>query len=181
MNKLANMRHWPERMSPNFGMSRSNMGMPVGNPHAKVTPQGAPPVSAAHVSDGPIHYAFNVPFASELAGPDTEDILYASPDGVMRWTHPEDVPDDVPVHELPVHAQNLANLRAFCTDITQRPTLAIEATVICETPSKLQGMVTTVCLSGTADLVYKTREKILNDTPLSLVNHPPRPVVSFAS
>ena len=150
------------------------MGMPP-NPHAKVTPHGAPPVAAPHAPDGFLHIAFNVPFASDLAGPDTEDILYASPEGVMRWTHPEDVPDDVPVHELPVHAQNLENLHDFCKSITHSPALNIEATVVCETPSKLQGLVTTVCLSGTTDLVYKTREKILNDTPLSLVSPPRHP------
>lgn len=171
MNKLANMRHWSERMSPNFGMSsRPNMPMPGIGPHPKVTPQGAPPLTPPHVMDGPIHYSFNVPFASDLAGPDTEDIIHATTDAVLRWTHPEDAPDDVPVYDLPVHAQNLANLRKLCKEVTNSP-LDIEAHVISTTPKNVKGQVTTVCLSGASDLVYRTRETILNETPLSLVCH----------
>jgi hypothetical protein len=168
MNKLANMRHWPERMSPNFGMSRSNMGMPIINPHQKVVHPGPPPIAAPHPPDGPISYSFNVPFASDLAGPDTEDILHATADAVLRWTHPEDAPDDVPVHELPIHAQNLAQLRKYCKDITQQSAGALEAHVISTTPKNSRSQVTTVCLAGPAQLVYQTREHILNDTPLSL-------------
>ena len=170
MNKLANMRHWSERMSPNFGISRgpNTMGMPGIGPHPKATPQGVPPIAAPQVADTPIHYSFNVPFASDLAGPNTEDILHATTDAVLRWTHPEDAPDDVPVYELPVHAQNLVMLRKLCKDITQSP-LAIEAHVISITPKHVRGQVTTVCLSGAPELVHKTRETILNDTPLALV------------
>ena len=174
MNKLANMRHWPERMSPaSFGMSRpSNMGMPGVNPHQQkpAVHLGAPPISAPQPVDTPIHYSFNVPFASEVTGPDTEDILHATSDAVMKWTHPEDAPDDVPVYELPVHAQNLAMLRKMCKDITQSP-LAIEAYVQSTIPKNARGQVTTVCLYGAPDLVYKSREAILNETPISLVGH----------
>jgi hypothetical protein len=150
------------------------MGMPGINPHqqkAAVHP-GAAPISAPQVVDTPIHYSFNVPFASDLAGPDTEDILHATTDAVMRWTHPEDAPDDVPVYELPVHAQNLAMLRKMCKDITQSP-LAVEAHVLSVIPKNAKGQVTTVCLSGSPDLVYKSRETILNETPISLVGAPP--------
>ncbi|KAK0714648.1 hypothetical protein B0H67DRAFT_488856 [Lasiosphaeris hirsuta] len=161
------MRHWPERMSPNFGMSRSNMGMPQVNPHQKVTLQGVPPIATPH-TDSTIFFSFNVPFASDLAGPNTEDVLHATADAVLRWTHPEDAPDDVPVHDLPIHAQNLAQLRKFCKDITQSSALAIEASVISTTPKNARSQVTTVILSGPADLVYQTRDTILNETPLSL-------------
>jgi hypothetical protein len=88
----------------------------------------------------------------------------------MRWTHPETAPDDVPVYELPVHAQNLAMLRKMCKEITQSP-LAIEAHVLSTTPKNARGQVTTVCLSGSQELVYKSRETILNDTPISLVSN----------
>jgi len=169
MNKLANMRPWAERMSPNFGMSRSSMGMPVINPHQKVAPQGGPPIAATQAADALIYYSFNVPFASDLAGPDTEDILHATADAVLRWTHPEDAPDDVPVHELPVHADNLARLRKYCKDITQQSAGALEAHVLSTVPKNSRNQVTTVCLSGPSELVYRTRETILNDTPLSLV------------
>jgi hypothetical protein len=173
MNKLANMRHWPERMSPaNFSMSRANMGMQAAiNSRRDIVAQGAPPIPLPPVADGPIHYSFNVPFASDLAGPDTEDILHATADAVLRWTHPEEAPDDVPVYELPVHAMHLAQLRQLCRDITSNQ-LLIEAHVISTTPKNVRGQVTTVCLSGAPDVVYQTRETILNHTPLSLVGSP---------
>ncbi|KAK4112182.1 KH RNA-binding domain-containing protein [Canariomyces notabilis] len=169
MNKLTNIRHWPERMSPaNFSMSRANVGMQAAiNPRRDVTAQGAPPIPAPQVPDGPIHYSFNIPFASDLAGPNTEEILHATTDAVLRWTHPEEAPDDVPVHELPVHANNLAQLRQLCRDITSNP-LPIEAHVISTTPKHVRGQVTTVILSGMPDVVYQTRDTILNQTPLSL-------------
>lgn len=158
-------------MSPAaFGMSRGNMGMQQpGNPRRDVTPQGASPIPPPNLPlpDATIYYAFNVPFASDLAGPDTEDILHANRDAVLRWTHPAEAPDDVPVHELPVHVTNLNQLHHICREITQNP-LPIEAHVISATPKNARGLVTTVCLSGAADLVYKTREAILNQTPLSL-------------
>lgn len=116
-----------------------------------------------------IHYSFNVPFASDLAGPNTEDILHATADAVLRWTHPEDAPDDVGVHELPVHTQNLANLRKVCKDITSGP-FQIEAHVISTSPKNAKGQqVTTVCLSGTPEMVHKSRETILNDNQTVLV------------
>jgi hypothetical protein len=167
MNKLTSMRHWP---SPGgFSMSRANMGMQAAiNPRRVMATQGPPPIAAPPVPDGPIHYSFNVPFASDLAGPNTEDILHATTDAVLRWTHPEEAPDDVPVHELPVHAMNLAQLRQLCRDITSN-TMPVEAHVISATPKIARGHVTTVCLSGAADLVQQTRDTILNHTPLSLV------------
>lgn len=175
MNKLANMRHWSERMSPaNFGMSRpNNMGMSGINPHPQKTAvhPGAPAISAPQPVDTTIHYSFNVPFASDLAGPDTEDILHATTDAVMRWTHPEDAPDDVPVYELPVHAQNVAMLRKMCKDISQSA-LPVEAHVLSTIPKHAKTQVTTVCLSGSPELVYKSRETILNETPISLVRYP---------
>jgi len=175
MNKLANlnMRHWSERMSPNFGMSsRPNMPpLSAINPHSKVTPQGAVPIVPAQANNSPIHYSFNVPFASDLAGPNTEDILHANTDAVLRWTHPMDAPDDVPVSELPVHTQNLANLRKLSKDLTSSP-LEIEAHVITTMPKHAKSQVTTVCLVGAPELVYRARETILNDTPLSLVSIP---------
>jgi len=172
MNKLANlnMRHWSERMSPNFGMSsRPNMPMSAINPHPKVAAQGAVPIAPPQVANSPIHYSFNVPFASDLAGPNTEDILHSTTDAVLRWTHPMDAPDDVAVSELPVHTQNLANLRKLCKDLTASP-LEIEAHVITTMPKHAKSQVTTVCLVGAPELVYRARETILNDTPLSLVS-----------
>ncbi|OTA00452.1 hypothetical protein A9Z42_0001330 [Trichoderma parareesei] len=164
MNKLANMRHWSERMSPNFGMGRPSV--PMNSLSKNVSQPGLPLTSPA--PDATIHYSFNIPFASDLVGPNTEDILHATTDAVLRWTHPEDAPDDVQVHELPVHAQNLANLRALCADISSGP-LPIEAQVLVSSPKNGKSQqITTVCLTGTPELVNKSRETILNEIPISM-------------
>lgn len=170
MNKLANMRHWSERMSPNFGMGgRPNMpGNPI-NAHPKNAPQPGPALANPQAADATITYSFNVPFSSDLAGPNTEDILHSTADAVLRWTHPEDAPDDVQVHELPVHAQNLNNLHRLCQDLSSGP-LPIEAQVISTAPKNGRAQqITTVCLSGSPELVNKSRETILNEIPIALV------------
>jgi hypothetical protein len=167
MQKLANMRHWPERMSPNFGMSsRPNMNMAAINPHQKTAASGAS-LSPSPAADSTIHFAFNVPFASDLAGPNTEEILHATGESIMRWTHPSEAPDDVPIYDLPVHTQNLNTLRDLCKELTNGP-LPIEAHVVSTTPKTLKGQVVTVCLSGAPELVHKSRETILSGTPLAL-------------
>lgn len=168
MNKLANMRHWSERMSPNFGMGRPNMPMNALN-HPKNAVQSGQPIASPQAADTTIHYSFNVPFAFDLAGPDTEDILHATTDAVLRWTHSEDAPDDVDIHELPIHAQNMANLRRLCRDLSNGP-LPIEAHVMsAKSKNGRIQQAATVCLSGSPELVHKSRETILNDTPISLV------------
>ncbi len=116
-----------------------------------------------------IHYSFNVPFTSDLAGPNTEDILYATTGAVLRWTHPEDAPDNVPIHELPVHANNVVNLRRQCREITLNERVPVEAHVKSLEPKRVKGQVINVCLSGAPDLVQSVREQILNETPLMLV------------
>ena len=154
-------------MGPGFGMSRPNMNMTALSPQHKTT-HGSSPILSPTSGDQTIHYSFNVPFASDLAGPNTEDILYATPNAVLRWTHPEDAPDDIPIHELPVHSQNVKNLRKLCNDLSNGP-LPIEAHVKSSEPKRVKGQVTNVCLSGSPELVHKSRETILNDTPLALV------------
>ena len=167
MNKLANMRHWSERMGPGFGMSRPNMNMTAITPQHKPA-HGSSPILSPTSAETPIHYSFNVPFASDLAGPNVEDILYATTGAAERWTHPESAPDDVPIYELPVHAQNVMNLRDLCKELSGGP-LPIEAYVKSSEPKRVKGQVTNVCLSGSPELVHKSRETILNDTPLALV------------
>lgn len=172
MNKLANMRQWGERIGPNFVMGRPNVPMNAMNnaaAHPKNMPQAGPSLSPPHAGDSPIHCSFTVPFAFDLAGPNTEDILHATTDAVLRWTHPEDAPDDVEVHELPIHAESLNALRRLCRDLSTGP-LPIEAYVAsAAVPNGRGGQVTTVCLSGSPDLVHKSREAIFNDTPISMV------------
>jgi hypothetical protein len=168
MNKLANMRHWPERMTPNFGMGRPNMPMNALN-HPKNAAQPGQPMASPQAADTTILYSFNIPFTSDLAGPDTEDILHATTDAVLRWTHPEDAPDDVQIHQLPIHVQNLNTLHTMCQDLTNGP-LPVDAYVLSTMPKNGKGQqVATVCLSGSPELVHKSRETILNDTPISLV------------
>lgn len=142
------------------------MSMTPMNPHQKTGAPGAPPLSPSPAADTTIHFAFNVPFASDLAGPNTEEILHATGESVLRWTHPGDAPDDVPIYDLPVHAQNLANLRTLCQEIGRGP-LHIEAHVILATP-KLAKQVVTVSLSGAPALVHTSREAILSGVPLAL-------------
>lgn len=169
MNKLANMRHWSERMGPGFGMSRQpNMNMTTMAPQHKTISHGQTSNLSPGAPDTSIYYSFNVPFASDLAGPNIEDILYATKGAVERWTHPANAPDDVPIHELPVHSQNVIALRKMCHDITIGP-LPVEAHVKSSEPKRVKGQVTNVCLSGSPELVHKSRETILNDTPLALV------------
>ncbi|CAD6499979.1 BgTH12-04084 [Blumeria graminis f. sp. triticale] len=168
MNKLANMRHWSERMGPGFGMSRQpNMSMTAMAPQHKTISHGQTSNLSPSAPDTSIYYSFNVPFASDLAGPNIEDILYATKGAVERWTHPANAPDDVPIHELPVHSQNVIALRKMCHDITIGP-LPVEAHVKSSEPKRVKGQVTNVCLSGSPELVHKSRETILNDTPLAL-------------
>ena len=153
------------------------MHRPAGNamppahmmPHPKPQPQhGMAPIQQSQPVDTIIHHSFNVPFASDLAGPNTEDIVYHTRDALLRWTHPGDAPDNIPVHELPVHTSNVANLRQLCKDLTSGP-LPIEAYVKSSEPKRVKGQVTNVCLTGSPELVHKSRETILNDTPLALV------------
>lgn len=155
-------------MGPGFSMSRQNMNMAAVTQHPK-TAHGPVPISPQPAGDALIHYSFNVPFASDLAGPNTEDIVYATADAVLKWTHPEDAPDDVPVHELPIHASNVSQLRKLCKELSSGP-LPIEAHVKCSEPKRVKGQVVNVCLTGSPELVHKSRETILNDTPLALVS-----------
>lgn len=178
MNKLANMRHWS---GPGFGMSRPNMNVPsITTGHNK---NAAGNNAASMITSAPtetaIHYSFNVPFASDLAGPNTEDILYATAGAVLRWTHPEDAPDNVPIYELPVHANNVTNLRKLCRDITLNERVPVEAHVKSSEPKRVKGQVTNVCLSGLPESVHATKEQILNETPLALVDLP-RPSLVMA-
>lgn len=149
-----------------MGGSRPNMNMSTIQPHPKIQ-NGVSPITTSNPADAMIHYSFNVPFASNLAGPNTEDIVHANNNAIERWTHPPDAADDVPIHELPVHAQNVANLRQLCNSITTQP-LPVEAHVKSTVISKRGGQTVNVCLTGSPELVHKSRETILNETPLAL-------------
>ena len=134
------------------------------------------PVPSTTPSDSIVHLSFNVPFSSTLTGPDPQEILHASPKAIERWTFPQDTEEGTPIHKLPVHHSNVEQLRRMCRVITEGNHGRVEATVTSAEPKaapQLQrhtkGLVTNVCLSGEAEMVHKTRAKILNESPIMLV------------
>ena len=167
-----------------FGMSRPSPiqhdGLPTGPPKRPLggVASPSPSTSSAH-DDGILHLSFNVPFSSNLAGPDGDDILHATPAAIERWLHPEGTPEGTPTYRLPVHVKNLEALRRLCRDMTETTVdgRRLEAAVI-SSESKLipalqrrplKGLVTNVCLSGEAETVHRMRGRILRETPLALV------------
>jgi hypothetical protein len=142
-------------MMPNFGSRLTNMAK---------TPSGFNALDTGEI----ITMVFRVPFASELHGPDTEDILHATTDAAERWTHPQNAPDDVPVYKLPAHARNLEGLEELCTTLTAAQ--GVDATVHTAYPKGISGpQVVTVSLVGLADNVLTARSEILQDTNIYLV------------
>ncbi|RMZ78535.1 hypothetical protein DV737_g3832, partial [Chaetothyriales sp. CBS 132003] len=116
-----------------------------------------------------------MPFSYNLAGPDRDDILHASPGAVQRWTFGAGAADDQPMHKLPVHVQNEERLRTLCQYLSDQTGGRVQAAVSSTEPTtgpvshrKLGSLVTTVCISGDAELVYKIRARILNETPIMM-------------
>jgi hypothetical protein len=183
MHKISNFtgqaRHGWERMTPAFGMSRPHTDMSNSQQPPLRRPHGAPPVTPPSGSaDTTVNLSFNVPFSSNLAGPDPEDILHSSPGAFQRWTFPEGTEEGTPIHKLPVHANNVETLRKSCRQLSENSGGRIEATVTSSEPKAVQslqrrpqGLVTNVCISGDGETVHKMRAKILNETPISLVRH----------
>lgn len=184
MHKISNFtgqaRHGWEKMTPAMGFGRPHPHEPILPPQPPMKRQ----VGNAHsMSPNPavpghqVNLSFNVPFASNLAGPDPESVLYASPGAFDRWTHREGAPEGLPNHELPVHARHVDELRSLCKAISDSSNGSIQATVISSKPKPVPGMqrgplntlVTNVCLSGDSDMVYKMRAQIFNSTPITLV------------
>lgn len=189
MHKISNFtgqaRHGWERMTPAFGMSRPHADIPgnqssLRRPHGP-TPQALTPTPPA---DPTVNLSFNVPFSSNLAGPDVEDVLHSSPGALQRWTFPEGTPEETPIHQLPVHTNHVETLRRLCRHISESSGGRLEAMVTSSEPKTVpslqrrpQGLVTNVCLSGDGETVRKMRAKILNETPISLVCCASRPIL----
>lgn len=178
MHKITNFtgqaRHGWDRMTPaSFGISRPHTDISASQ-HLR-RPQGPPTAPPQSPADSTVNLAFNIPFASNLPGPEPEDILHSSPGAFQRWTFPSGTADGTSVHNLPIHANNIEALRNLCRQISEQSGGRIEASV---TSSELKpsqslqrranGQVTNVCLSGDGDL-HKMRAKILNETPIALV------------
>lgn len=166
-----------ERMTPSGLMSSRPTPMDLPPQPVKRHVNGSQPMSPMTPSEGIVSLSFNVPFASNLPGPDVEEILHASPKAVERWTFPEGTEEDTPIHKLPVHHGNVEQLRRQCRVIAEGTQGRVEATVTSSEPkpiptlqrSPAKGLVTNVCVSGDADIVHKTRAKLLNETPIALV------------
>ncbi|KAF2771979.1 hypothetical protein EJ03DRAFT_12297 [Teratosphaeria nubilosa] len=192
MHKITNFtgqaRHGWEKMTPSMGFGRPQ--------HSPLPPQdyAAPPPPHAHpgkrslatpaaLNPNPavpghlVNLSFNVPFNSNLPGPDKEDVLYSSVGAFQKWIHPEGATEDTPNHALPVHTRNVENLRSLCKQMTEGSGERIHATVTSSKPKQVPGMqmrgpltalVTNVCISGDAEIVHKMRARVLNETPITL-------------
>ena len=182
MQKLSNFtgqaRHGWEKMPAAFGMSRPNtMDIPLPPPNKR--PSAATPLSPLTPAEVMVNLSFNIPFSSNLTGPNPEEVIHASPGAVQRWTHLEHTEEEIPTHKLPVHANNVEQLRRLCKALGDSSGGRLEATVTSSEPKPipalqrrpLKGLVTNVCVSGDADIVHKMRAKILNETPIALVGH----------
>ena len=183
MHKISNFtgqaRHGWERMTPTFGMGRPSHppdNIPTIRRAAAAPP---PPMNPPTTVDPTTNLCFNVPFSSNLAGPDVEDVLHASPGALQRWTCPnDDVEGGVgaPVHLLPVHVNNVEALRVLCRRITESSGGRVEAIVTTSEPKVMpslqqrpQGLVTNVCVTGDGEMARRIRAKVLNETPILLV------------
>lgn len=162
-----------------FGMSRpqhSPHDLSVAPPSAKRSLAGSSMSPNPAVAGHHINLSFNVPFNSNLPGPDKEDVLYSSTGAFQKWIHPEGAADDTPNHALPVHTRNVENLRSLCKQVSESSGERIHATVTSSKPKPVPGMqrgpltalVTNVCISGDSEAVWKMRAKILNETPITL-------------
>lgn len=176
-NITGQARHGLEKMTPAGLMSsRPNpMDMPLNQPLKRhMNGQAMAPMTPG---DSIVNLSFNVPFASNLPGPDPEEILHASPKAVERWTFPEGTEEGMPIHKLPVHSGNVEQLRRFCRVLNEGHQSRMEATVKTAEPKSIpalqrspaKGLVTNVCVSGDAEIAHKMRAKILNETPIALV------------
>ena len=174
-NFTGQARHGLERTGlvgarPHPTMDNMPMPQPLKRP-----PNGQP-MSPMTPTDNIVHLSFNVPFSSSLPGPDPSEVLHGSPKAVERWTFPEDTEDGTVVHKLPVHHENVEQLRRMCRVISENRQARVEATVTSSEPKSIpslsrpmKSLITNVCLSGQEDMVQKTRQKILNESPIMLV------------
>lgn len=175
-NITGQARHGLEKMTPAGLMSRPNqMDMPIAQPVKR--PMNGQPISPLTPVDTMVNLSFNVPFASNLTGPDVQEIIHATPKALERWTFPEGTEEQTPIHKLPVHNGNVEQLRRLCRVLEEGSQGRMQARVTSSEPKPvpalqrrpLKGLVTNVCISGDADIVHKMRAKILNETPIALV------------
>lgn len=169
MHKISNFG----RMTPAaFGISRfhgdvSQQNQPTRRPPTSNSGNG--PGQSAEYSI--VNLAFNVPFSSNLAGPEKDEVLHSSPGALQRWTFPAGTPEDTPTNKLPVHLQNEDALRRLCGTINEKvhPQIEAVATVIPVT-GKPSVHVMNVCISGDRETAHTIRARVLNQTPIMMVS-----------
>ncbi|RMZ86965.1 hypothetical protein DV736_g5806, partial [Chaetothyriales sp. CBS 134916] len=181
MHKISNItgqaRHGWERMAPaGFGGMSSRMHHDMVVPQAMRRPPPASSVPGqAGLDASPVNVSFNIPFSYNLPGPDKDEILHASPGALQRWTFPAGAADEQATHKLPVHVQNEERLRTLCQYLSDQTGGRVQAAVSSTLPKtgpvshrKSRTLVTTVCISGDTELVYKIRARVLNETPIMM-------------
>ncbi|KAK5156188.1 hypothetical protein LTS14_005075 [Recurvomyces mirabilis] len=192
-NISSRARHGWEGIKPSmgFGMSRTGPQQPQQQLPPDLSIAQPPPVAGKRAMNGAsmspnpatiaaghlVNLSFNVPFNSNLPGPDKDDILYSSTGAFQKWIHPDGAAaDETPNHALPIHTRNVENLRSLCKQMSEGSGERLHATVTSSKPKPVPGMqrgpltalVTNVCISGEAEVVHKMRAKVLNETPITL-------------
>ncbi|KAK5009751.1 hypothetical protein LTR28_013580 [Elasticomyces elasticus] len=183
MHKISNFtgqaRHGWEKMTPSigFGMSRPHLPHEIAPTAVKRSYSGPTSMSPVPTTgSSAMNLSFNVPFASNLAGPFVDEVRYASPGAFARWTHPEDVTEGTPNYKLPVHTENVDKLRRLCLQMSEGSGGRIQTNVTSSEPTMQQhlpgrptkGLVTNVWIHGEEDVVQKLRARVLTETPISL-------------
>lgn len=179
MHKIHNFTGKIPTPSMGFGGQRQQHDLPPMPPPGMKHPRD---LSALPRPPAPRHVfhnlSFNIPFSSNLAGPDPIEVLHATPGAFERWTHQEPGNRDLPTHTLPVHVQNINNLQKLCQEMTERSGGRLSAAVFTADAKATPGyqpagqtLITNVCLSGEPESVKKERANILNSTPMSLVSN----------
>lgn len=179
MHKISNFTG-SARHAMGFGSGAQSMGRPPQDytmqQNLKRQPITAAAMNPIAPAGTPVTLSFNVPFSSNLPGPDVESIIHATPGAFVSWTHPEGTEEGTPNHKLPVHVENVESLRRMCRQMSDNSNGQLQAAVTTAEPKPVKGLqrelkalATNVCISGESELVHRMRGKILNETPTCLV------------
>ncbi|KAJ9666421.1 histone deacetylase [Coniosporium apollinis] len=104
------------------------------------------------------------------AGHEMEDIIYASPGGFARRIHSKGTEEGTPNHKLPVHVQNIKNLKALCRQISETSDGRMHANVASSEPQPIPGL-----QRGEKEDILMSREKQDRLTRDRLPGTTPRP------
>ncbi|KAJ9647230.1 histone deacetylase [Coniosporium tulheliwenetii] len=104
------------------------------------------------------------------AGHEMEDIIYASPGGFARRIHSKGTEEGTPNHKLPVHVQNIKNLKALCRQISETSGGRMHANVASSEPQPIPGL-----QRGEKEDILMSREKQDRLTRDRLPGTTPRP------